>query len=1014
MKIKKIVSFILLLTCMVSLGLSFGVKNAKTAKAQEPTVALSSVDTEYNNTVWGGTQNAVGLIFDKNFTAKAYDANPGSWDDPLISAVRGYASINGQSGAIVLSFLVEENKNRIVFLYENSLLTVPEGQEYTTLTIEAGAPFGGEYLPAITLNLVDGKWQATVPVPDPDPVTENVTVTNIHNRNGGDQRILLFISNSDYTGSNVDVTEKVAETNLLDSVNVYTSETEYVALSEIYQNSATCQIWGEKNSIGLKVDENYHGTAVYAIEIKAGAEFPALTNNYTTYVTTSDVIYYNNSYKVSDETVNGFSISWTTEKPATPDVPDEPEVPTLGTPDVEFVEIHTENNMVWSGSATTRALRLTFSDNFDAKAYDTNEGGFYGSLIADVRNFVKINGQPLGDLTFLQIDNENSITFLYDISLLRVPSGQTQTVFTIEAGAPFGGHYLPAVTLYFNGEIWQTEAVDVEVQLTGIVATQNNTAWGDTQKAVRVAFNYNFNNDANYNINDAEGLNLISKLTFNGVSLTESDILVFTEDIGGNTITILYNNSMIEGALAEGARYHALSLTESVNYLGVDIPAFTLYLRNGAWTTQLPELVELKDVETAVGYNTSSLIHIRDWNLDGDETTAVNNMILFFLPSGGFPEGHNHFLNLDKVAEYNVFDKIKLHMITPNADADEDGFVTLGQVFNAGGWHPTNLSGGKDKIVVVNMWETENCIAFSMGAEYTAESFDYIIIEEGCEFPNYYYTNGNGAIDYVQNGEYVDYENVDKVSFIQTCDVKIYTNPDDFQGPSLNTNWAIDANMGDITVSGVDYKDGYVIIELEGSNYPMDGNENLNVSAGNAPMSLNMLADIYVNGISLYDRVVAFGANGISSYYNYNGYANFAISVVLVNENEVVNEIIVAKDLKVPLYGLSEMAFAAYGAMYTETVETVSYTKGEQGFAKDETVYWTIIFNDGENITTVKVADGETLGASDIPETPTKEGFEFVSWVYGIDGIYTFEATSKVKTSYYLTATWTEKVETSE
>ena len=111
---------------------------------------------------------------------------------------------------------------------------------------------------------------------------------------------------------------------------------------------------------------------------------------------------------------------------------------------------------------------------------------------------------------------------------------------------------------------------------------------------------------------------------------------------------------------------------------------------------------------------------------------------------------------------------------------------------------------------------------------------------------------------------------------------------------------------------------------------------------------------------------------------------------------------------------MTEMASAAYGVMYTETVETVSYTKGEQGFAKDETVYWTIIFNDGENITTVKVADGETLGASDIPETPTKEGFEFVSWVYGIDGIYTFEATSKVKTSYYLTATWTEKVETSE
>ena len=199
MKIKKIVSFILLLTCMVSLGLSFGVKNAKTAKAQEPTVALTSVDTEYNNTAWyGGPTMAVALIFDKNFTAKAYDGNEGGFDSPVVADVKNYVKINGQSGVIQLSFLLEDNKNRINFLYDESALTLPEGQEYATFTIDAGAPFGGEYLPAITLYLVDGKWQATEPVPDPDPVTENVTVTNIHNRNGGDQRILLFISNSDY------------------------------------------------------------------------------------------------------------------------------------------------------------------------------------------------------------------------------------------------------------------------------------------------------------------------------------------------------------------------------------------------------------------------------------------------------------------------------------------------------------------------------------------------------------------------------------------------------------------------------------------------------------------------------------------------------------------------------------------------------------------------------------------------------------------------------------------------
>ncbi|MBR2336992.1 MAG: hypothetical protein IKA61_03505, partial [Clostridia bacterium] len=289
MKIKRIVSFILLLTCMVCLGLSFGINNAKTAKAQEPTVALLSVDTEYNNTVWGGNTMAVGIKFDKNFTAKAYDANDGGFDAPIIADVRNYVKINGQAGSIQLSFLVEENANRIVFLYDSSWLTVPDGQEYTTFTIEAGAPFGGQYLPAVTLYLIDGQWSASMPTPEPDPITESVTVTNIHNRAGSDQRLLLFISNSNYDTANADVSAKIASLNVLDYVNVYTSKTEYKTLREIYQGNAQAKIWGETNAIGFQVDANYHGTAVYAVEIKAGAQFPSSANNYDMYVVSADV-----------------------------------------------------------------------------------------------------------------------------------------------------------------------------------------------------------------------------------------------------------------------------------------------------------------------------------------------------------------------------------------------------------------------------------------------------------------------------------------------------------------------------------------------------------------------------------------------------------------------------------------------------------------------------------------------------------------------------------------------------
>ena len=965
-----------------------------------PDVEFVEIHNDNNNSVWGGSTRAVRLVFSQNFTAQAYDGNEGGFDSPVIASVRPFVKINGQSLGD-LTFVQIPNENSITFLYDESLLAVPEGQEYTLFTIEAGAPFGGHYLPAVTLyyDADDGVWSATEPVPDPDPVTENVTVTNIHNRKGDGQKLLLFISNNDYTVGNFDITAKIANVNVLDFVNVYTSKTEFVTLREIYGDNATSFIWGEANSIAFAIDANYHGTAVYAVEIKKGAQFPASTNDYTTYVVSADVVYYNVNYKSTDTAINDLSSTWTTEKPV------EPEVPTLGTPDVDFCGIHSDNNnSVWGGS--TRAVRLVFSQNFTAQAYDGNEGKFDSPIIASVRPFVKINGQLLGDLTFVQISNENSITFLYDASLLTVLRGEKQTKFTIEAGAPFGGHYLPEVTLYFNGDNWQTEETIVKEKFLGVVDGQNNVDW-EGQKAVKIAFNYTFDNVSNA----VDGKNLISKLTFNGLPVTDSEVLVDANNIGENTITIIYSKDMLDRALEPGLRYYTLSLTESVNYLGVQIPAFTMYLRRDAWTLEYPELVELNDVEAVVKFDQEkSIVHIRDWNLDGDESTAVNNMILFFLPDCVFPEGHNLFANLDKVLEYNVFDKIKFHMITPNAEADENGFVTLGQVFNAGGWYPSELSGGKDKIVVFNMWESVSTVAFSMGAQYTAVSFDYIIIEEGCEFPNYYYTNGSDNKDYLQNGEYVEYKNAKRVSYIQAETVKIFTNPKDFTGPSKNTNWGIDNNMGEVTVSGVDYQDGFVIIKVEGSNYPTSG-DHLNVSAGNDPMALNMLEEIYVNGISLYDRVVNFGANGITAYFNYNGYGNFAISVVLKDANEVVTEIIVTKSLKVPTYGMSQLGAEAYGVMYTEANETASYTKGANGFVKDEKIYWTISFDDGKTVTKVRVADGEMLSADAIPNTPTKEGFEFNAWVYGIDGIYSFEPTSPIKRSYYLTASWTESAD---
>ena len=267
-----------------------------------PDVNFTGVHND-NNIVWGGSTRAIRLTFDKNFTAKAYDGNEGGFDAPVIADLRYFVKINGNPLGN-LTFVQMDNENSITFLYDESLLAVPEGQDYTTFTIEAGAPFGGRYLPAVTLYLVDGVWCKN------KPVTKNVTVTNIHNRFGGGQRLLLMIGENDYSSPNTDITAKIANSNVLDYVNVYTSETEYVTLREIYQGNAQSQIWGEANSVGFAINANYHGTAVYAVEIKAGAQFPAATNDYTTYVVSEDIAFYNLDYKSTNPEKNGHATAW--------------------------------------------------------------------------------------------------------------------------------------------------------------------------------------------------------------------------------------------------------------------------------------------------------------------------------------------------------------------------------------------------------------------------------------------------------------------------------------------------------------------------------------------------------------------------------------------------------------------------------------------------------------------------------------------------------------------------------
>ena len=503
---------------------------------KEPTVTVA-INQGANNVAWDdGTQKRVLLnIVDK---ATGEVASFTAWEN-MTSVIGNGVTINGSAN---LNFFGSTGDG-VSVIYPSSL------EDGAVFNIALGTEANGHVFPAFTLYLVNGKWQAN------KPVAESVTITNIHNRAGSDQRLLLFLSNSNYTTANANVTDKIASLNVLDYVNVYTSKTEYKTLREIYQGNAQAKIWGEANSVGFQVDANYHGTAVYAVEIKAGAQFPSSANSYDTYVVSADITYYNNDYQSTNAELNGWAVSWTTVKPV------EPEIPELGTPDVEFVEIHNDNNnSVWGN--TTRAVRLTFDKSFTAKAYDANEGGWDTPTIAHVRNFTKINGQSLGNMTFLQVDNENSITFLYDESLLTVPAGQDYTTFTIEEGAPFGGHYLPAVTLYLvNGKWCENKPVEESVTITGI----HNRKGGDQQRLLL------FLSNSDYGTNNA---NITAKIA----NLNVLDYVnVYTSETEYKTLREIYQDSALAKIWGEA---NSVGFAVDENYHGTAV--YAIEIKKGA------------------------------------------------------------------------------------------------------------------------------------------------------------------------------------------------------------------------------------------------------------------------------------------------------------------------------------------------------------------------------------------------------------------------------------------------
>ncbi len=130
------------------------------------------------------------------------------------------------------------------------------------------------------------------------PVAETeIAVKNIHIRgeyNEDEERdhcfLIIFLSQLDCSGSTVPIGSALFEYNLLDSVKLWTSETEYVTLGDAYNGEngtkeAYYNIWGETNAIAIQLG-GYNGASFVKVTIEPDCQFPSY--DYTSGAVTSE------------------------------------------------------------------------------------------------------------------------------------------------------------------------------------------------------------------------------------------------------------------------------------------------------------------------------------------------------------------------------------------------------------------------------------------------------------------------------------------------------------------------------------------------------------------------------------------------------------------------------------------------------------------------------------------------------------------------------------------------------
>ena len=361
-----------------------------------------------------------------------------------------------------------------------------------------------------------------------------------------------------------------------------------------------------------------------------------------------------------------------------------------------------------------------------------------------------------------------------------------------------------------------------------------------------------------------------------------------------------------------------------------------------------------------IGYN-SQMGGTRNYSCHIRSSTMQNDghcVLLFFFDVNLYnPEikgVYNVGMNTKLISYYNFLDKVLLH------EKDSGETLTLRKVVE-----------GKDLVCGYNLWGENESFGIEIGnysnpsaKDYEANAFDYIMVEQGAEFPAYATTNG---------------ESKKLIKYVQNQTIKMI---DDRNDPICNDRFLLDFSIGNANIESVSVQNEVVSVNGQNETKPfvvlnLDNYDSSSSKEEGFLISENFLSRVYVNGKTLKSN----NKDKTKIIHNINGSKTFGFSVEGLTVDQI-DEIIIRLGCELPSANNSRDGFAIYktGSCYV-TQESVCFKKNSSNYFEksNKVIQWCIWFGDE----VVKIDNNKYFYYPDkLPDNPQKENAEFVCWTY--------------------------------